>query len=75
MEVTQTLVYTALYVEDGDGWSAWVEELPGANAQGDNLAEARRNLRTAVMELLEANQQLSQELVADRRVIREPLAV
>ncbi len=37
------------------GYVAFVEELPGANTQGETLAEARANLREAVALVLEAN--------------------
>jgi predicted RNase H-like HicB family nuclease len=51
-----------------------VEELPGANAQGDTLEEARSNLQEAVQLVLEANRALSKETLLDKSVIREPLA-
>lgn len=37
------------------GYVAFVEELPGANTQGETLVEARANLREAVALVLEAN--------------------
>jgi predicted RNase H-like HicB family nuclease len=43
-----------------EGYVAFVEELPGANTQGDTLDEARVNLREAVDLVLEANRELAE---------------
>ena len=51
--------FTAIFQRDGDGWVAWVEELPGANTQGDTLDEARENLEEAVKMILQANRELA----------------
>lgn len=55
------------------GYVAFVEELPGANTQGDTLEEARVNLRAAVELVLEANRALAEEELAGADVIRERL--
>ena len=39
---------TAVYLQVPDGFVAFVEELPGANTQGEPLEEARENLTEAV---------------------------
>ncbi len=49
---------TAVYMKVPEGYIAFVEELPGANTQGDTLEEARENLREAVQLVLEANREL-----------------
>lgn len=68
------LELTAVFRKDpGGGYSAYVEELPGANTQGDTLEEARANLREAVTLVIESNRALAAENVADADVIREPL--
>ena len=51
---------TAVYIEAEGGYVAFVQELPGANTQGDTLEEARENLREAV-ELGRARAQASAE--------------
>ena len=51
---------TAVFMQVPEGYIAFVEELPGANTQGDTLEEARENLREAVKLVLEANAELSQ---------------
>ena len=65
--------FTAVYVKLPDGYSAFVEELPGANTQGDTLDEARRNLVEAVAMVLDANRMLAEESIIDADVIREDL--
>ena len=55
------------------GYVAFVEELPGANTQGETLEEARVNLREAVELVLEANRALAEEDLAGAEVIRERL--
>ncbi len=67
------LELTAVYRKVPEGFVAFVEELPGANSQGETLDEARRNLREAVALVLEANRTLSAEQLAGTDVIREPL--
>lgn len=53
---------TAVFVEVPTGYIAYVEELPGANTQGDTLEEARENLQEAVALVLEANRELATRL-------------
>jgi predicted RNase H-like HicB family nuclease len=65
---------TAVFQKVPEGYIAFVEELPGANSQGDTLEEARANLREAVQLVLEANRSLVKETLGDTSVIREPLA-
>ncbi|MDD1420606.1 type II toxin-antitoxin system HicB family antitoxin [Dolichospermum sp. ST_sed1] len=47
--------------------------IPGANTQGDTLDEARVNLEEAIELVLEANRFLTEELLQDQDVIREPI--
>ena len=65
--------FTAVYRKVPEGYIAFVEELPGANAQGDTLEEARANLVEAVELVLDANRSLSEESLQGQDVIREPL--
>lgn len=52
---------TAVFRRVPEGYIAFVEELPGANTQGDTLEEARANLQEAVALVLEANRILAEE--------------
>ena len=63
---------TAVYMKVPEGYIAFVEELPGANTQGDTLEEARENLREAVTLVLEANRELAEKSLAGQTVTREP---
>ncbi len=65
---------TAVFQQVPEGYIGFVEELPGANAQGASLEEARSNLREAVQLILEANRTLAEEDLRDKAVIREPFA-
>jgi predicted RNase H-like HicB family nuclease len=62
---------TAVYIAVPEGYVAFVEELPGANTQGDTLEEARENLREAVELVLEANRELAEQALAGQTVTRE----
>lgn len=63
---------TAVYMQVPEGYIAFVEELPGANTQGDTLEEARENLAEAVQLVLEANRELAEKSLAGQTVVREP---
>ncbi len=65
--------FTAVYQRDGEWWIGYVEELPGANAQGETLEEARESLREAVSLVLEANRELTRREFGGRDVVREPI--
>ncbi len=70
-----TAEFTAVFRRVPEGYTAFVEELPGANTQGATLDEARENLREAVQLVLEANRSLAQEELEGVDAIREPLKV
>ena len=63
--------FTAVFQKVSEGYIGFVEELPGANTQGDTLEEVRENLKEAVRLVLEANRVLAEEDLAGRDVIRE----
>ncbi|HEX8128988.1 MAG TPA: type II toxin-antitoxin system HicB family antitoxin [Pyrinomonadaceae bacterium] len=67
--------FNAVYLKVPEGYVGFVEELPGANAQGSTLEEARENLKEAVTIVLEANQALTLVGNDGDEVIREPLSV
>lgn len=66
---------TAVFVKVPEGYAAFVEELPGANTQGETIEEARENLKEAVRLVLEANRELSREAVRGADVIREKFII
>jgi predicted RNase H-like HicB family nuclease len=65
---------TAVFQQVPEGYIGFVEELPGANTQGDTLDEVRTNLQEAVQLVLESNRALAEESLGNKIVIREPLA-
>ena len=75
MELKLPAIYEEVPSQDGGGYVAYVEELPGAITQGDTLEEARENLRDAVELLIEANRSLAKETQAGHKIIQEPIAV
>jgi predicted RNase H-like HicB family nuclease len=57
--------FTAIYEPAAEGgYVAYVAELPGANTQGETLAEARENLKDAVEMLLDCYRQDAESHVA-----------
>lgn len=66
---------TAVFQKVPEGYIGFVEELPGANTQGNTLEEARANLEEAVTLVLKANRELAEESLKGKEVIREALFV
>ena len=66
---------TAVFEKVGEWWLGYVEELPGANTQGETLDETRENLREAVQLIIGTNRELLLEQIEGHEVIREPLMV
>ena len=62
---------TAVYMKVPEGYVALIEELPGANTQGETLEEARENLSEAVALVLEANRTMAEQSLEGVTVIRE----
>lgn len=62
---------TAVYMKVQEGYIAFIEELPGANTQGETLDEARQNLNEAVALVLESNRTLAEQSLEGATVIRE----
>ena len=53
---------TAVFVPAPEGgFTAFVEEIPGAISQGETLGEARENLSDALRMVLECNRDLARE--------------
>ena len=67
--------FTAVFEQTDDWWIGYIEELPGANSQGETLEEVRENLKEAIVLVLEGNRELSRRHAAGRSVIRERLSL
>ena len=66
--------FTAVYMKRGRWYVAYVEEIPGVNTQGRTLAEAKRNLKDALVMVLEANRTIAHR-AHSQRAIEEPISV
>jgi len=51
--------FTAVIQKRGQWYVAWVEEVPGVNTQGRTLAEARRNLKEALRDVLGISREMA----------------
>ncbi len=69
------LTLTKVFQKVPEGYIGFVEELPGANTQGETLEEARANLEEAIALVLEANRILAEERLRDADVIRESVVL
>jgi predicted RNase H-like HicB family nuclease len=66
------MTFTAVFMAVAEGYIGFVEEIPGANSQGETLDEVRENLREAVQLVLDANRELTEQALEGREVEREP---
>lgn len=67
--------FTGIFEKVEDWYIGYVEELPGANAQGKTLEDARDNLREAVESILISNRELAEKELSGKEVIREQIKV
>ena len=71
-----THTFTAVFEEAPEGgYTAFVEELPGAISQGETIEEARENLKEAIELILDVNRELALRDIDSKRVVREPIIV
>ncbi len=69
------LKLTAVFKKVPEGYIGFVQELPGANTQGQTLEETRANLQEAITLVLDANRQLADEEIQGEEVLKETIAV
>jgi predicted RNase H-like HicB family nuclease len=60
------LTLNAVHLKVPGGYVGSVEELPGANTQGETLEEARENLKEAAGLIIEANRALVDEAAGEK---------
>jgi predicted RNase H-like HicB family nuclease len=73
--MTIDMKLTAVYLKVPEGYIGFVEELPGANTQGETLEETKANLEEAINLVLDANRLLTEESLQGQEVIREPISI
>ena len=61
-------VLTAVFEKSPQGYIGYIEELPGANTQGNTLEETKENVVEAIRLVLQANRQLAEEDIASANV-------
>ncbi|MBV9852794.1 MAG: type II toxin-antitoxin system HicB family antitoxin [Armatimonadetes bacterium] len=66
---------TKVFQKVPEGYIGFVEELPGANTQGETLEEARANLEEAIQLVLEANRTLAEESMQGQEYVREAVSL
>lgn len=65
---------TAVYVACPEGgYSAYIEEIPGVNTQGETMEETRENLADALQLVLETNRELARRSETSHSLVREPM--
>ena len=69
------LKLTKVFQKVPGGFIGFVEELPGANTQGETLEEVRANLEEAILLILDANRALAEERIQGLDVIREAVSL
>jgi predicted RNase H-like HicB family nuclease len=67
--------FNAVFEKCDNYWIGYVEELPGANTQGETLNETRENLKEAVSMIIQINREITQNQFQGKNVIRENLRI
>lgn len=65
--------FTAIIQKVEEGYIGFIEELPGANTQGETIEEVREKLKEAILLILEANKTFLGEIITSENVIRETI--
>lgn len=70
-------MFTGVFEHDGEWWTAYVEELPGAFGQGRTLDECRESLREAIVLVLDVQREERerQRNAANGSSLRETVAI
>lgn len=75
MDLRVQVALTAIYVKSAGGYVGFVEELPGLNAYGHSIDEARAMLRSLAEVVFNEERRYSEELIAGREVVRETFSL
>mgnify|MGYP001585896734 CR=1 FL=1 len=67
--------FTAVYMKRGKWYVGYVEEIPGVNTQGRTLTETKRNLREALVMVLEANRTIAHRSHRQHPTLEEPISI
>ncbi len=67
---------TAVFCPEEDGgYTAYIEEMPGVNTQGDNLKEAKSNLLEALSMVMEVRREIAKKeiLSASKKLSKQKI--
>lgn len=69
------IAFNAVFLRNGAGYLGFVEELPGVNAHGRTLEEARANLHRLAAVVFDEERQQAEALIEGKDVVRESFMV
>jgi predicted RNase H-like HicB family nuclease len=69
------LAFTAVFLKGKHGYTGFVEELPGVNAQGLTIEETRANLQRLAAVVFNEERLQAEELLEGKEVVRERFRV
>jgi predicted RNase H-like HicB family nuclease len=69
------IAFTAVFLKGRHGYTCFVEELPGVNAQDHTLEEARANLQSLAAVVFDEERKLSLEMLQGKDVVREQFRI
>jgi predicted RNase H-like HicB family nuclease len=73
--IKREVALTAVFLKSNDSYVGFVEELPGVNAHGRTLGEARDVLRTLVGVIFDEERRGMEELLVGKECTRESLVL
>ena len=65
------MAFTAVFLSSNGGYIGFIQELPGVNAHGRSLEEAREMLRKLAHVVFNEERRASEETIAGKPVVRE----
>jgi predicted RNase H-like HicB family nuclease len=75
MEPNKPMSLTAVFLKNRSGYTGFVVELPGVNAHGRNIVEAREALQNMVALVFEEERRGIAEILIGKEVLREVFAM
>jgi predicted RNase H-like HicB family nuclease len=75
MEMVFTAIFEPVSEADGGGYVAYAVELPEAISEGDDLDQARENLRMAIEMVVSSNRSVAEHALEGKQVTREETRV
>lgn len=69
------ILFTAVFMKTPGGYVGFIEELPGVNAAGRTVDEARTKLRELVGVVFDEERRATREILGSQKVVRETLVL